>query len=120
MSTAYLPAQSDIGKKGVCGGCGSEEYRFLGRWHVAVRWNMRSGGAVLLALRIQFFITSTAKDGHTIQRLVINRVFVMVVAWICTVVVAWAAGGVWELVDGRRGKTLQDRAQVQRIIRFAL
>ena len=97
------------------------EYRFLGRWHVAVRWNMRSGGAVLLALRIQFFITSTAKDGNTIQRLVINRVFVMVVvAWICTVVVAWAAGGVWELVDGRRGKTLQDRAQVQRIIRFAL
>ena len=93
----------------------------MGRWHVAVRWNMRSGGAVLLALRIQFFITSTAKDGHTIQRLVINRVFVIVVvAWICTVVVAWAAGGVWELVDGRRGKTLQDRAQVQRIIRFAL
>ena len=44
----------------------------------------------------------------------------VVVAWIGTVVVERPVDGVWELMDGRRGKVLQGRAHVQLIIGFAL
>ena len=81
------------------------EYLCLGGWRVAVRWRVSSGGAAVLALRIWLLTTSTAKSRHTIQRLAIRKVFVMVVvAWIGTVAVERPVGGVWELMDGRAGK----------------
>ena len=53
-------------EKDVCGSCESVEFLCLGGWRVALRWRVSSGGAVVFALRIWLFSTSTAKGGHAI------------------------------------------------------